>query len=159
MKPSRFQIRIAPGALVVTLAGDCIIDIALQTRLQPGLPGASRASEKQIARELAAYFNDAAAPLVWPLDFDGSDFQKRVWQALRAIPVGRVRTYGELAGEVGGCAQAVGNACRQNPIPIYIPCHRVVAKTGLGGFAGQTAGPRIALKRWLLQHEGVTLPA
>ncbi|MDR9435844.1 MAG: MGMT family protein [Thiohalophilus sp.] len=159
MNPSRFQIRIAPGALVVSLSEDCITDIDLRTIPQPGLPTATTASEKRIAHELATYFDDAAAPLRWPLHFGGSDFQQRVWQALRAIPVGRVRTYGELAGEVGGCAQAVGNACRQNPIPIYIPCHRVVAKTGIGGFAGKTAGPRIELKRWLLRHEGVTLPA
>ncbi|MFO8023971.1 methylated-DNA--[protein]-cysteine S-methyltransferase [Thiohalophilus sp.] len=159
MNPSRFQIRIAPGALVVSLAEDCIIDIALHTRPQPELSVATRPCEKRIARELAAYFNDATAPLRWPLRFYGSDFQLRVWRALRAIPVGSVRTYGELAEKVGGCAQAVGNACRQNPIPIYIPCHRVVAKTGIGGFAGKTAGPRIELKRWLLRHEGVRLPA
>ncbi|MDY6979846.1 MAG: methylated-DNA--[protein]-cysteine S-methyltransferase [Pseudomonadota bacterium] len=159
MNPSRFQINITPGALIVTLSGDCITDVDLRTTPQPGLRDANGASEKRIARELAAYFDDAAAPLRWPLRVEGSDFQQRVWQALRAIPVGSVRTYGELAGEVGGCAQAVGNACRQNPIPIYIPCHRVVAKAGIGGFAGKTAGPRIDLKRWLLRHEGVTLPA
>lgn len=159
MNESHFQISITPGALVVTLSEDCITDIALRTTLQPGLPAATRSCEKRIARELTTYFGDAAAPLDWPLHFSGSEFQQRVWQALRAIPVGSVRTYGELAGEVGGCAQAVGNACRQNPIPIYIPCHRVVAKTGIGGFAGKTAGPHIELKRWLLRHEGVTLPA
>lgn len=159
MSQSRFQITIPPGALVVTLRGHAICDITLRARSHSRLPQASGTTEKRIAAELGAYFADAATPLRCPLQIAGSDYQQRIWQALQAIPVGSVKTYGQLADEVGGCAQAVGNACRQNPVPIYIPCHRVVARGGIGGFAGKTAGHRIDLKRWLLQHEGVTLSA
>lgn len=157
MATSRFQITVPPGALAVTLSGEVITGIDLQVPRQ--LPGPTSQLEKRIAAELRAYFVDAGAPLDWPLQFDGSDFQQRVWEALRAIPAGSVKTYGQLAAEIGGCAQAVGNACRQNPIPIYIPCHRVVARGGIGGFAGKTAGQPIRLKRWLLQHEGAALSA
>jgi len=159
MITSRFQIIVPPAALAVTLSGELITGIDLQARARKSLPGPGSQLEKQVAAELRAYFEDAAAPLGWPLAFDGSDFQRRVWRALRAIPPGKVKTYGQLAAEIGGCAQAVGNACRQNPIPIYIPCHRVVARGGIGGFAGQTAGQPIRLKRWLLQHEGAALSA
>lgn len=156
---SRFQISIPPGALVVSLRDQQISAIDLRAAPSARLPRASTADEKRIAAELAGYFRDAAAPLRWPLQIAGSDYQLRIWQALQAIPPGSVKTYGQLADEVGGCAQAVGNACRQNPIPIYIPCHRVVAKQGIGGFAGKTRGQRIDLKRWLLRHEGVMLTA
>ena len=72
---------------------------------------------------------------------------------MRDIPRGEVRTYGELAKQLNSSARAVGNACRRNPIPIIIPCHRVVAKKGIGGFAGHTEGATIELKQWLLAFE------
>jgi methylated-DNA-[protein]-cysteine S-methyltransferase len=70
-----------------------------------------------------------------------------------AIPPGRTRSYGDIAAELGSSARAVGNACRANPIPLFIPCHRVVAKHGLGGFGGQTRGRLPEIKAWLLRHE------
>jgi methylated-DNA-[protein]-cysteine S-methyltransferase len=72
---------------------------------------------------------------------------------MRAIPRGRTRTYGELARELGGEARAVGQACGDNRLPIVIPCHRVVAADGIGGFAHATDGYPIEAKRWLLLHE------
>jgi methylated-DNA-[protein]-cysteine S-methyltransferase len=104
--------------------------------------------------QLAAYFADGAAGFDLPLSLGGTPFQQRVWAALRAIPAGSTRTYGELAQELGTGPRAVGGACRANPCPIVVPCHRVVAAGGLGGFAGDTSGRRLAIKRWLLQHEG-----
>lgn len=159
MSLSRFQITVPPGALAISLTGEVISGVSLHARPLKQLPAATRVVEKQVAAELAAYFADAATPLDWPLEFTGSDFQRRVWRALRAIPPGAVKTYGQLASEIGGCAQAIGNACRQNPIPIYIPCHRIVARQGLGGFSGKTTGHPVRLKRWLLEHEGVALSA
>lgn len=156
MSQSRFQITIPPGVLVITLDNKAISDISLHARPRKQLQGPRTAQQRQIASQLRAYFADAATPLNWELQVDGTDYQQRIWQALRRIPVGQVKTYGELADEVGGSPRSVGNACRQNPIPIYIPCHRVVASSGIGGFAGQRRGPRIDLKRWLLRHEGVT---
>ncbi|MFP3874086.1 MAG: methylated-DNA--[protein]-cysteine S-methyltransferase [Thiohalophilus sp.] len=159
MTTSCFQVTVPPGILAVTLSGELITAVDLPARARKQLPGPTRPLEKRLAAGLKAYFVDAAAPLDWPLQFEGTDFQQRVWRALRAIPAGTVKTYGQLAAEIGGCAQAVGNACRQNPIPLYIPCHRVVARQGIGGFAGKTAGQSIRLKRWLLLHEGVALRA
>ena len=73
------------------------------------------------------------------------------------IPLGGVATYGELAAQLGSSPRAVGGACRNNPIPLLIPCHRVVSKTGVGGFSGEWGeGERVETKRWLLRHEGVT---
>jgi methylated-DNA-[protein]-cysteine S-methyltransferase len=115
-------------------------------------------SAGEVLRQLRRYFRDARFPLDLPVDTAGTPFQRRVWNALRAIPSGETRTYGELAAELGTSARAVGNACRANPVPIVVPCHRVVAADGLGGFSGATAGPRLAAKRWLLAHEG-GLPA
>ena len=65
-----------------------------------------------------------------------------------------MRTYGELAKLLNTSAQAVGNACRENPIPIIIPCHRVVSRASLGGYCGKTSGSKIQIKTWLLQNEG-----
>lgn len=104
---------------------------------------------------LEAYFADPAAALpVLDLAPAGTPFQQRVWRALQAIPCGAVLSYGELAAELGSAPRAVGQACRRNPIPVLVPCHRVVARGGIGGYAGATAGPRLAVKQWLLAHEG-----
>jgi methylated-DNA-[protein]-cysteine S-methyltransferase len=103
------------------------------------------------AREqLFAYFDGALSAFDLPLDPPGTQFQKRVWQALCAIPYGRTRTYAETAARVGTIARAVGQANRVNPIPVLIPCHRVVATTGLGGYSG---GEGLHTKRWLLALE------
>ena len=93
-----------------------------------------------------------------PVRPTGTDHQKRVWQALQKIPAGSVLTYGEMATRLGSGARAVGNACRRNPIPLLIPCHRLVAKNGLGGFAGEQGGRLLEIKRCLLAREGA-IPA
>jgi len=86
-----------------------------------------------------------------PLDLSaGTDFQRAVWEALRRIPPGQTRGYGEVAGEIGSprAARAVGQACGANPIPLLIPCHRVLAAGGkLGGFSGGLDWKRLLLKR------------
>jgi methylated-DNA-[protein]-cysteine S-methyltransferase len=102
---------------------------------------------------LARYFTNPRARFDVPLVLDGTPFQRLVWRALRRIPSGRVMTYGELARQLKTSARAVGNACRANPVPLFVPCHRVVAKGGEGGFMGRRGGPALGLKRWLLQHE------
>ncbi len=99
---------------------------------------------------LESYFRKRQ-PLEWPgsVYFRGTDFQNRVWSALMTVPFGKVVTYGELAGEIGTSAyQAVGQAVGANPIPLVIPCHRVIGASGLGGFS---AG--LAVKRFLLEWE------
>ncbi len=88
-----------------------------------------------------------------PLLIEGSELQRGVWDAMRAIPRGRTRTYGDLARELGADARAIGQACGDNKLPIVIPCHRVVAADGIGGFAHSTGGYLLEAKRWLLMHE------
>jgi methylated-DNA-[protein]-cysteine S-methyltransferase len=108
---------------------------------------------ERAARQLEGYRADPDTAFDLPLEIAGTGFQKRVWQAMCAIPRGRTRTYGELAAQLGGEARAVGQACGDNRLPIVIPCHRVVAAGGIGGFAHSTDGFLIEAKRWLLLHE------
>lgn len=117
----------------------------------------SDAATEMAVTQLMAYFHDSHTPLTVPLAPMGTTFQQRVWNALRAIPSGAVLSYGELATQLGTAARAVGGACRRNPISILIPCHRVVARRGLGGYAGEIDGDLLAIKRWLLRHEGVVV--
>jgi len=112
----------------------------------------------RVAAQLQAYFSSSVRPFSFPVLLRGTDFQRRVWHALQQIPAGEVRTYGQLAEQLHSSARAVGNACRQNPVPLVVPCHRVVSARGIGGFAGRTEGAEIRIKRWLLKHEGVTFP-
>ncbi len=111
----------------------------------------------EVRRQLQRYFQNSSADFKLPLDLVGTDFQKRVWKALVRIKRGSVRTYGDIAHELNTSPRAVGNACRANPVPLIIPCHRVVSASGIGGFSGKTSGRRIDIKRWLLAHEGVSV--
>ena len=98
---------------------------------------------------LQDYFDGAALPDL-PLRPRGSAYRQRVWQALRQIPAGQTRTYIEIARIAGGSARSVGGANAANPIAIFIPCHRVVATTGLGGYSG---GDGLQTKQKLLALE------
>jgi methylated-DNA-[protein]-cysteine S-methyltransferase len=133
-------------------------------------------------RELERYLDDPTFRFSVTIRPSGTAFQRRVWDAIGAIPLGESRTYGEVARNVHSAARAVGQACGANRIALIIPCHRVVASCGsLGGFmgtAGPTQSPRapagrnaaarphafgdhvaisrdpLTIKRWLLAHEG-----
>lgn len=104
--------------------------------------------------QIYGYFDDPAKQIQLATQECGTDFQKKVWQALKQIPQGAVMTYGQLAAQLASSPRAVGNACRVNPVPIIVPCHRVVAQNGYGGFAGEVNGVLVKFKRWLLAHEG-----
>jgi methylated-DNA-[protein]-cysteine S-methyltransferase len=112
---------------------------------------------EKAAQQLAAYLADPDTKFDLPLLIEGTPFQKRLWAALCEIPRGKTLTYGELAKRLGGTDaemnRAVGQACGDNRLPIVIPCHRVVAANGIGGFAHATGGYLLEAKRWLLAHE------
>lgn len=108
---------------------------------------------ERAARQLERYREDPDARFDLPLLVEGTPFQLRLWDALCEIPRGKTLTYGELARRLGGEARAVGQACGDNRLPIVIPCHRVVAANGIGGFAHATTGYLLEAKRWLLAHE------
>jgi methylated-DNA-[protein]-cysteine S-methyltransferase len=88
-----------------------------------------------------------------PLSLEGTAFQQRVWAAMRRIPAGAPINYGVLARRLKTSARAVGNACRRNPVALIVPCHRVIAAAGDGGFMGKRGGWELQVKRWLLAHE------
>lgn len=92
---------------------------------------------RRAAEQFAAYFDGTLTDFDLPLAPAGTDFQKRVWAAMAEIPYGETRTYGELAGASRGSARAVGRACGANPLPIVVPCHRVTAAHGMGGYSGR----------------------
>lgn len=108
---------------------------------------------RKVCAQLREYVRHPDAVFDVPLALHGTPHQLKVWRALMAIPRGETRHYGELAAELHSAAQAVGQACGANPIPIIIPCHRVVSKTGLGGFMRHADGVSLDIKRWLLDHE------
>ena len=106
------------------------------------------------AQQLQEYARGERRVFELELDLVGSEFELRVWNALRAIPWGRTRTYGEIAQAIGApsASRAVGRANGRNPLPIVVPCHRVVSGTGLGGFSGG-----LEVKQRLLALERVQL--
>jgi methylated-DNA-[protein]-cysteine S-methyltransferase len=111
----------------------------------------------RIAEQLREYFAGTRRDFDLSLAAEGTEFRRRVWDALRTIPYGETRTYGDVARQVGcRAARAIGQANRHNPLPIVVPCHRVLASGGIGGYAGESGeGKSVDVKRWLLRHEGV----
>lgn len=108
---------------------------------------------KHLANELDCYLRNPAH--VFDLLFvpGGTPFQLRVWRALLAIPVGKSLSYGALAAQLNTAPRAVGQACGSNPLPLVVPCHRVVSTNGLGGFMHAARGAPLDIKAWLLRHE------
>jgi len=106
--------------------------------------------------QLQAYLDNPRYAFDLPIALAGTHHRLQVWEAMQRIEAGHTRTYGELARELGSSARAVGGACGANPIPVIVPCHRVIAANrALGGFMGARAeGFELGIKRWLLEHEG-----
>lgn len=134
----------------------CVTDI---TYLPPAVKvqAPTNPLAERAVRQLERYREDPNATFDLPLAIEGTEFQRRLWDALCTIPRGKTMTYGELAQRLGAHfpidARAVGQACGDNRLPIVIPCHRVVAANGIGGFAHATDGYLVEAKRWLLLHE------
>jgi methylated-DNA-[protein]-cysteine S-methyltransferase len=141
------------GPVAVGVDGAAVGGVQLRTRrVAPQAPAGGLLAEA--VAQLRSYFlgerTEFALPLSVP-DGAGSDFERAVWAEMARIPYGEMTTYGEVAAAVGepGAARAVGVACNRNPIPLIVPCHRVVGAGGkLVGF-----GAGLPSKRWLLEHE------
>jgi methylated-DNA-[protein]-cysteine S-methyltransferase len=108
--------------------------------------------------EIARYLDDPEYRLDLPYEYDGTPFQCRVWRAISAIPLGRAKTYSDIARALGTSPRPVGGACGANRLPLVIPCHRVLAADGLGGFMRSGGAHALSVKRWLLRHEGILPP-
>ncbi len=144
------------GAVGVRTAGDALQELVyLPSSFDE--QGPSNALAERTAEQLIRYFREPDFRFDLPLATVGTDFQKRVWSAISAVPRGEVVTYGQIAKALRSAPRAVGQACGANWFPLVIPCHRVTATGGLGGFANHADinGFHLGVKRWLLAHEGV----
>lgn len=113
---------------------------------------------KEVAAQLRAYLKDPDFSFTLDLPEVGTAHQRKVWKTILSIPRGQVLTYGQVARHIGSAPRAVGQACGANWFPLAIPCHRVTATGGIGGFGGYAlhdGGFHHEVKRWLLQHEQV----
>lgn len=155
MKPDiRYQAKLATPFAVLGIRSDgaCLSGIDFLPLAETTLPP-SDVFTRRVAEQIAAYLRDPGFVFDLPLDLRGTPHQQKVWRMLAAIPRGEVTTYGDIAKAIGSSPRAVGQACGNNPIPIIIPCHRVVSKHGAGGFMHQSGGQALSIKHWLLQHE------
>ena len=151
--PEPFLVHASLVDLAVTSAEDAVTEIQLSGRAHRS---AATDFERRVAQELTEYCDGTRKHFDFPVGARGTPFQEAVWQELRTIPYGRTRTYGQVAEAVGrpAGARAVGMANHHNPLPIVIPCHRVVGAGGkLGGFGGG-----VDLKRRLLRLEEAHTP-
>ncbi len=152
-EPTTINIASPVGTLRVLFTEREVVGVDILSRAETK-QNVSSVMAKKISRQFNGYFTQPDKTICLPVQLVGTSFQQRVWRALQAIPVGETMSYGALAKKLNSSARAVGNACRANPLPVIVPCHRVVAKSGLGGYSGKTHGRQIAIKRWLLEHEG-----
>ena len=141
---------------VFSVEGDdrCVTAIYLPHERRRASSGPAPRAVANAVKEMSEYFNATRRTFSVSLaETSATDFQRAVWSTLRAIPYGSVMTYAEVADAAGhpGAQRAVGNANHANPVPVIVPCHRVVASSGLGGYGGGEA-----VKRYLLELEGVS---
>jgi len=137
------------GTLTITEENEAITRVEWRTGGGDDSPLLRRAMT-----QLTEYFDGSRTKFDLPLRVTGSDFQRAVCDAMLAIPFGETCTYGDIAKLLGVPAQAIGQACGGNPIPVIIPCHRVLGASSLGGFSGGDVGMGIEAKVQLLRHEG-----
>lgn len=109
-----------------------------------------------IVKQLQAYIKDPRSVFDLPYELNGTQHQLKVWHLMEGLESGVVLTYGEVAKEIKSAPRAVGGACGRNPLPIIVPCHRIIAANhGLGGFNSGNIFFNLGIKKWLLEHEGV----
>jgi len=142
-----FAVDTPVGRLGVTERSGAIIRVSWQ----PPAAGRPTGLLREATRQIAAYFAGELRDFELPLDPGGSDRAQQVFAAMRAIPYGETRTYGEIAKALGIRPDEVGQGCAANPIPVIIPCHRVLAAGGLGGYSGNGG---VEAKIALLKLEG-----
>lgn len=139
------------GPLEIHASDSGVTAIHFSRAKKPALRKSNHPILRECQKQLQEYFAGKRKQFDLPLDFTGTEFQKKVWLELAKIPFGKTTSYAELARRVGNpkACRAVGQANNKNPIPLVIPCHRVIGKNGdLVGFAG-----RLDIKKRLLNHE------
>lgn len=142
------------GAVAISVHGNQLtINLLIESPSVENQPS-THPLVKQAYEQIMQYLRQPTAKIDLPIKVYGTAFQQRVWQAVVAIPAGQTYTYGQLAKKIGSGPRAVANACGANNVPLVIPCHRVVAQHGIGGFM-QGKQNAVLIKQWLLAHEGM----
>lgn len=143
------RIALLNAELVLSCVGEVIVDASWQLPIEQ-----SSADQSIFTKQVQAYLlNPGGNSLEARLLSQGTLYSQKIWQALLEIPFGEVISYSALADKMGSGPRAVAQACKNNPYAGIIPCHRVVAKNGIGGFMGQSKGEMVALKHRLLAYE------
>mgnify|MGYP003336692835 CR=1 FL=1 len=155
-----FQAKIATpfAVLGIRTVGELLTDIEYLPRGVATLAPLNKLAERA-CKQIERYIDDPRFRFSLPFEYRGTDFQCRVWREISGISAGQTRTYKELAECLRSAPRPVGGACGKNRLPLLIPCHRVLASGGIGGFMHARAGDPITIKKWLLRHEGVRLTA
>jgi methylated-DNA-[protein]-cysteine S-methyltransferase len=142
------------AVLGIRTAGERLTDIEYLPRGVATLAPLNRLAER-VCGQLERYLEDPDYRFDLPFDYDGTAFQCRVWREISRINTGKTDTYMNIARRLQTAPRPVGGACGANRLPILIPCHRVLAAHGIGGFMRARGGPPLDIKRWLLRHERV----
>lgn len=143
------------AVLGITTDGAVVTGVRYLPRSTRPLVPHDRVAERA-CRDIERYLADPARGFTVPYRFDGGTlFQRRVWREIEKLFPIKTTSYGDIARRLGTAARAVGGACGANPVPLIVPCHRVLAAGGLGGFMGGKDAFPLSVKRWLLQHEGI----
>lgn len=154
-----YQARVkAPfGTLGIRTEGNLVSEIVFLPKSIGALAARNKLAEKT-AQQIKRYLDDPLYRFKLPLKEVGTPFQQRVWGAISGIPSGKILSYGAIAKHLRSGPRAVGQACGANWFPLVIPCHRVTAAGGLGGFShhDDETGFHLGVKRWLLKHEGAS---
>lgn len=155
VRPQYVELVAAPkpvGPIGIVSDGNVITRIEFESRLKRSPLKEQPQLLKEAARQMAEYLKGQRRDFDLPLEKKGTAFQSAVWRALLKVPYGKSKTYGDVAEKIGRpkAFRAVGNAVGKNPFPIVIPCHRIVASGGIGGFSG---GSGLPVKRWLRDRE------
>lgn len=144
------------AVLGVRTVGEWLTDIEYLPRGVATLAPTNQLAER-VCRQLERYLDDPHYRFKLPFEYRGTDFQCRVWREIVKISLGKTNTYKELAQRLHSAPRPVGGACGKNRLPLVIPCHRVLASNGIGGFMHARGGEPITIKTWLLTHEGVRI--
>jgi methylated-DNA-[protein]-cysteine S-methyltransferase len=149
-----FDARLATpfAVLGIRTAGEMLMGIEYLPRGAATLAPTNKFAAK-VCRQIEKYLDDPEFEFDLPFEYRGTAFQQRVWRAIHGIPSGQTLTYLDVARQLNSAARPVGGACGANRIPLVIPCHRVVASGGIGGFMHASGGEPIQIKQWLLKHE------
>src|SRR5258706_10532023 len=140
------------AVLGIRTAGELVTLIEYLPRGAATLAPTNKVAAK-VCRQIEKYLDDPQYRFDLPFEYRGTAFQQRVWREIYAIPCGRTLTYMDVAKKLKSAPRPVGGAGGSNRLPLLIPCHRVVASGGIGGFMHASGGEPIAIKQWLFRHQ------